>query len=662
MKIRITKQITQKTLIFALTLLVVGLANATNIIAQNNLDPTFGNGGKVITDINGVDFANGLVIQPDGKFIAAGAANSNFAVVRYNGNGSLDASFGSGGKVITDFGGSDAALAVALQPDGKIVAAGSSSNNFALARYNADGSLDSTFGSGGKITTDFFGFSDSAQAVIIQPDGKIVAAGIARPAVSIGDFGLVRYNSNGSLDTTFGNGGKVSTDFNGQYDGANALVLQADGKLVAAGYAGVVNNPSGWNVYDNALVRYNPDGSLDSTFGSGGKVVTDFVGPEGEQDNGISVLVVQADGKLVAAGYTSLYDISYTILTRYNTNGTLLDTTFFGSSRFGYFTGLALQADGKIVASGSFFINGNYDFGLARYNAKGTLDTTFGTGGTIATNFGNSDVAVGVVIQPDGKIVAAGYTANANYSVSDFALARYLGDSVVAQRTQFDFDGDGKADISVFRPSDGVWYLNRSTQGFSATQFGLSSDRITPGDYDGDGKTDIAVYRPETGVWWLLYSSDNSVVAFQFGLNGDLPVVGDYDGDGRADIAVFRPSNGVWYLQRSSAGFTAFQFGLSTDKPTQADYDGDGRTDIAVYRPSDGNWYLQRSAAGFGVINFGIGEDIPSPGDYDGDGKSDVAVFRPSTGVWWLWQSTNGLTAAQFGLNGDAPVPAGYLP
>ncbi len=160
MKIPATKQITQKTLIFALMMLVVGLAGATNLIAQNNLDPTFGNGGKVITDFNREDYANAVVLQPDGKLIVAGTTGgpttSDFLIVRYNGDGSLDTSFGNGGKVLTDFGMQDYAHAIAVQPDGKIVAAGvgegPSSTNTVLARYNADGSLDSTFGIGGKVT------------------------------------------------------------------------------------------------------------------------------------------------------------------------------------------------------------------------------------------------------------------------------------------------------------------------------------------------------------------------------------------------------------------------------------------------------------------------------------------------------------------------------
>jgi Tol biopolymer transport system component len=260
-----------------------------------------------------------------------------------------------------------------------------------------------------------------------------------------------------------------------------------------------------------------------------------------------------------------------------------------------------------------------------------------------------------------------------------------------------DFDGDGRADISVFRPFDRVWYLNRSGSGFSATQFGLSTDKITPADFDGDGKTDISVYRDgfwywlnssngsfndvkfgqagdipqpadfsgdgraelavfRNGVWYTLNLANNQFNGVQFGIASDKPVASDYDGDAKADYAVYR--DGIWYLNRSTQGFATIHFGLPTDRLVPADYDGDGKTDIAVYR--DGNWYLLGSQPEFTAFQFGIASDIPAPADYDGDGKSDAAVYRD--GVWYLRQSTNGFSAQPFGLTNDKPVPSAYLP
>lgn len=226
------------------------------------------------------------------------------------------------------------------------------------------------------------------------------------------------------------------------------------------------------------------------------------------------------------------------------------------------------------------------------------------------------------------------------------------------RKTQFDFDGDGRTDVSVFRPSTGVWYVNQSQVGLSGTQFGQNGDRIVPADYDNDGRTDLAVFR--NGTWFLNRSSAGST-GIQFGTGEDIPVPADYDGDGRADVAVFRPSNGVWYIQQSTAGLSIVQFGQGTDLPVPADYDGNGRAEVAVFRPSNGTWYTSTNpATNYGAVAFGTLGDKAVPADYDGDGRTDLAVFRPSTGVWYLRQSTAGNAAVTFGASTDLPVPGDY--
>jgi uncharacterized delta-60 repeat protein len=383
------------------------------------------------------DEAAAVAVQSDGKIVVAGSANPgttgyDFALTRYNTDGNLDPTFGVSGTVLTDFaGGDDHAQAIVIQSDGKIVVGGYSYEgpatgfDFALARYKADGSLDTTFGQGGKVVTNFVGgSSDEIQALAIQTDGKLLATGYSNGGGTGNDFALARYNTDGSLDTTFASGGKTTFNFLGASDDrANAIAIQADGKIVLAG------TTSRKFSYDFALLRYNTDGSLDTTFGLSGKVTTDFAG----QYDAAQAVVIQSDGKIVAGGVASGI-FPFFGLARYNANGSL-DTTFGGtgmvmtsfavgsSSSIG---GLALESDGKLVAVGSTNPSGiSTDLALARYNTDGTLDSTFGTNGQTTTDIaGNTDQANATALQSDGKIVVAGYTTNAA-AANEFLVARY---------------------------------------------------------------------------------------------------------------------------------------------------------------------------------------------------------------------------------------------
>ncbi len=426
------------------------VAGSTLVPTDGDLDPTFGDGGVVMTDFNNsTDIAYAVALQADGKLVVAGTtytdndfSGEDFAIARYNTDGSLDASFGTNGRVTTDFPGLAAvASAVVVQPDGKIVVAGGAfplftfAGDFKVARYNPDGSLDASFGAGGIVTTVFPGDGSYAFALALQSDGKIIAAGTDFVDFNPGDmsdtdFALARYNPDGNLDTSFGNGGTVTTDFLGAEDDASSVLIQPDGKIVAVGSA---NSPL--DFYDFAVARYLANGTLDTTFGTGGKVRTDF----GNNDLDIAyAAALQPDGKIVAAG-TTAFDLGVQqqfALTRSNSDGTL-DTTFgtgglvlidfssFAQSAYA----VLIQPDGKIITVGYPNTESNdSDFLLARCNPNGSLDPTFGVGGKVRTSFGDlNSGANGAVLQSDGKIVAVGFNPTQKASGVEFAIARYLG-------------------------------------------------------------------------------------------------------------------------------------------------------------------------------------------------------------------------------------------
>lgn len=419
---------------------------------DGSIDTGFGTGGVATTDFYGSsDEPRDMALQPDGKIVVAGYASglqgNDFALARYYPDGALDRSFGSGGKVTTDFGAYDYAVAVALQPDGKIVVAGTSSGEaepvFALARYNPDGSLDPGLDGDGKLTSGA-GEGRVAGALALQSDGKLVVGGFAMIVATGNDFVLARYNSDGSPDNSFGGDGQVVTDFFGSWDYGSSMVLQTDGKIVVAGSAG---NP-GTNSTGFALARYGADGSLDNSFGAEGKVFTGFLGQDGA-----GFVSLQEDGKLVVIGTTEYPDsyISDFALARYNSDGSP-DLTFSGDGKLtGYYpvafsanNALAVQEDGKVVVAGraNRELSDASDFGVARYNSDGAPDTVFGPRGSLATDFyGYEDEAKAVAVQPDGKIVVAGWaTDNSGTIRREFALARYHTDGVLDSS----FDGDGK--------------------------------------------------------------------------------------------------------------------------------------------------------------------------------------------------------------------------
>jgi uncharacterized delta-60 repeat protein len=503
-------------LFIAALIIPFNISNRGGVLAQDlephdapgDLDTSFGNGGRVSATPPGVQtFCRALALQRDGKLLAAGyntVGDSDFVVCRFNPDGSLDSSFGSGGTVRTDFFGSnDNATAVAVQHDGRIVVAGSAlrgstqdTRDFVLVRYNTDGSLDSTFGTDGKVATDISGHADFATSLAIQPDGRIVAAGRGyNPSVDeSGDFELVRYDPDGSLDTTFGTAGKVVTDFFGHPDELNAIALQNNGKILAAGSASLMPDEEMEQV---ALARYNADGSLDQSFGNGGKVATEVTGQEARANT----MTLANDGNILVAGLTfksGAFGNSDFVLLKYSSAG-VLDATFGTGGKVitdfaGYqdiAMGVAQQADGKILVGGQTQTGASFDtedFGLARYNADGSLDSGFGANGRTGTDFfGLADVANAMVVQQDGKVVLGGYSSgSASTRGSTMALARYTTGAAAATGFTLAFDQSpvtvergAKATIHVLINRTGGFTGNVTITPPDGSEIGL---RVKPGD------------------------------------------------------------------------------------------------------------------------------------------------------------------------------------
>jgi uncharacterized delta-60 repeat protein/CSLREA domain-containing protein len=444
-------------------------------------------GFPITTDFaGGDDQAFDVALQRDGRIVTVGTVtngyNTDFGLARYNANGSLDSTFGNGGRVITNayinsngVPGStnvpDGANGVAIQADGKIVAVGHSWGNVAVVRYNANGSLDTTFGTQGIVVTDF-GSGENATQVAVQADGKIVVAGIQaiNTFASHGDFLIVRYSADGRLDTSFGDGGRVITDF-GRDETLNGLALQPDGKIIVVGTSGD----------DIALARYNANGSLDGSFDGDGKLVLDL--GAGRSDYGRD-LALQSDGKIIVVGHsfagTTQRDL---VVLRLNNNGSLDNTFGVGGVALLNFAnrtvrgeGVTLQANGKIVVAGIYQDDStpelDNDFLVVRVNTNGTLDSSFGSGGLVHTDFGGRqlDEARAVAVQADGKLVVVGHRGATNNR--DFALAVYQGDPTTAPSGPRTYTVNSLSDIDDGDNSNTHWSLREA----------INAANINPGD------------------------------------------------------------------------------------------------------------------------------------------------------------------------------------
>lgn len=638
----ITKITVSFSIALSLVLSVYISAHATAVI-----DRTFGVNGSA--DISSVVGGSGtspasvkdIAVQPDGKIVVTGlvfqaAQRTDIFVVRLLPGGALDGSFGTGGKIITSLSaGDDVVMDMELQSDGKIVLVGSTTvvlpsgfTDFLVLRYNANGTPDTTFGNNGAVTLNQDQF-ELFNKVAIRADGKILAVGSW-----MGVQAVMQFNADGTLDRDFASNGFLYYQFppeggnNPSHLGLADVEIQADARILVGGICSF-DRPDNNDQFGYYIMRLRPDGSFDPAFGNGG--IAEFLSP-------------------ASTGWS--YNNNFDMEIMPDASVAIVDSTGFRYTRFDghdkYFpqdgSSIALAPNGRVIVSGGV-INGS----LKVYSKNALVG--------ISEEIKSTRAAV----QPDGKIITA-----------PGVLVRVT--NVTSQGTrQTNFNAnDDKADLAIYRPSGrALWVLQANGMFIRTISNGAS--KVTP-EYT-PFSLNSNMYRQTVSYWnnglalgtqgffaFERTNNDNPFFRSYWGISTDVPYAGDFNGDGVLDLGVFRPSNGIWwglndntYSQQSPS----IQWGAGGDKPVPADYDGDGITDYAVYRPSNGTWWVRKSSDGnFFVANFGISTDIPLTGDFDGDGMSDFTVYRQ--GAWYQFLTTEGFKYNVFGLSTDIPVPADY--
>jgi uncharacterized delta-60 repeat protein len=613
-------------------------------------------------------YGHGIAIQSDGKIVVTGSSGSTLLVLRYNPDGTPDSSFNGIGAVTNSC---EGRTAIALQQDGRIVVAGSVINladgtwDISVLRFNGNGSLDDTFGVNGVVKYNS-GFSDSAESLAIQTDGKSVVTGQRVIQSSHFDVITLRYNSQGTLDTSFGAGGIVVFDSGADEEG-HGVAIQQDGKIVVVG--------EGYNSANHStgviLFRYNSDGTPDTSFGGNGIVRYD-TGPFSTLYG--NAVTLQKDGKILVTGqvFNTTQDM---VILRFDGNGSS-DSTFGVSGAVTYNSGkndqgfaLALQEDWKILVAGvtgtdslwsvltmrfigyqpgkvglfrpsdgTFYLDAN---GSGTWDGCGT-DQCLHIGMTgdiplVGDWNGNGSSKVGLFRPSDGTFYLD-YNGNGQWDGcgTDRCLSIGMNGDIPLVG---DWNGSGTSKVGAFRPSDGTFYL----------------------DYNGSGT-------------WEGCGTDRCL---QIGLNGDIPLVGDWNASGTTKVGAFRPADGTFYLDYNGNGTwegcgtdRCLHIGMLNDIPLVGDWNGSGTSKVGAFRPSDGTFYLDYNGSGTWegcgtdrCLQIGMNGDVPLVGDWNGTGTSKVGAFRPGDGTFYLdyngsgtWEGCGTDRCLSIGMNGDTPL------
>ena len=655
------------------------------------LDPTFGTAGTVTTAFDARSDAFAVVVQGDGRLVAGGRAfggslHGGFTFARYMSDGSLDTTFGTDGTVsniLVDPSTGRYVEAMALQADGKIIGVGFDGTGFALVRLNTDGSLDMSFDTDGLVTTVPGG---QAKTVALQADGKIVVAGTLG-----GEFALARYNPDGSFDTGFDGDGLVTTVVNpGQPSPAIDVVIQSDGKIVAAG----TTNEATSALADAVLVRYNTDGSLDTSFDDDGLAFTNL------GVAGVNALALQPDGKIVAVGYASSPDWDWALL-RYNVDGSL-DTSFgvagvvtTGFGAFAQARDVVLESDGRIVVAGWVRVSASpwtYEFLLARYNSDGSLDTGFGDSGIVRPN-PSLDLARGMARQSDGRIVVVGSTGE-----PQFAVARFLTDANVAPvatadgpysvlpggtaggnvlDNDSDVDGNPLTAVKVSDPTQGAVTLGSDGSFvYTADVSFRGTDSFTYAANDGlenSNVVEVSFVGPPNAPPEANPDGPHSVLEGGSFSGNVLDNDSDADGDALTATKVSDPAQGTLTIDVDGAfTYTPTSGFVGVDSFTYKANDGieDSNVaevsivvgpvpdDVGLVDPTTGIWHLRDGVGKVTSFYYGNPGDVPFTGDWDCDGIDTPGLFRESDAFAYLRnENSQGIAEIRFFFGNPSDVP-----